>query len=286
MKLVMTLLVRDEEDILSANFEYHLQQGVDFFIVTDNLSVDGTRDIIERYVRAGVACYLNESNDNYAQHKWVTRMAQMAAEKYGADWVVNNDADELWLPSEQDTTLKEVLGSTPSSVQVIQVQRFNFVPSQYERRPDPVLHMTLRERESKSIFGMPLPPKVVHRAASDITIAQGNHAVLLHGQEIRPILGPLKIFHYPLRSYAQFENKIRKGGLAYERNSELSDDVGATWRALYRRWQAGTLPDYFNKQMRSPDEIEDGIATGDLIRDLTVIEILHQAGRDRRVGTL
>ncbi len=32
---MMTLLVRNEEDVLAANLDYHLAQGVDQFIVTD-----------------------------------------------------------------------------------------------------------------------------------------------------------------------------------------------------------------------------------------------------------
>ena len=36
MKLVMTLLVRNEVDVIRANLEYHLAQGVDFVIVTDH----------------------------------------------------------------------------------------------------------------------------------------------------------------------------------------------------------------------------------------------------------
>ena len=42
MKLVMTLLVRDEEDIVEDHLIYHLNQGVDFVVATDNRSVDGT----------------------------------------------------------------------------------------------------------------------------------------------------------------------------------------------------------------------------------------------------
>jgi hypothetical protein len=35
MKVVMTLLVRDEEDILRENIDFHLKQGVDHFIISN-----------------------------------------------------------------------------------------------------------------------------------------------------------------------------------------------------------------------------------------------------------
>ncbi len=54
MKLVMTLLVRDEADIVDAQIAFHLHAGVDFVIATDNRSEDGTTEILERYERAGV----------------------------------------------------------------------------------------------------------------------------------------------------------------------------------------------------------------------------------------
>src|ERR1700722_10806866 len=103
----MTLLGRDEEAVLAANFDFHLFQGIDFFVVTDNLSVDRTRDIIEEYVRRGVAVRLFESNDDYSQYRWVTKMARIAALRYGADWVINNDADEFWAPSDPYGSVKE-----------------------------------------------------------------------------------------------------------------------------------------------------------------------------------
>jgi hypothetical protein len=43
MRLVMTLLVRDEADIVDAQLAFHLHAGVDFVIATDNLSSDGTQ---------------------------------------------------------------------------------------------------------------------------------------------------------------------------------------------------------------------------------------------------
>ncbi len=48
-KLIMTLLVRDEADILEYNICHHLNQGVDFIIAIDNGSIDKTPDILRKY---------------------------------------------------------------------------------------------------------------------------------------------------------------------------------------------------------------------------------------------
>ena len=53
MKVVMTMLVRDEEDILDAQLAFHLNAGIDFVIATDHRSQDGTTEILERYAREG-----------------------------------------------------------------------------------------------------------------------------------------------------------------------------------------------------------------------------------------
>ena len=45
-KLVMTLLTKNDVDIVRYNIDYHLAHGVDFIIATDTGSTDGTRDIL------------------------------------------------------------------------------------------------------------------------------------------------------------------------------------------------------------------------------------------------
>ena len=47
MKLTMTIMVRDEADVIGAMLRHHADQGIDEFIVTDNGSIDGTSEIIE-----------------------------------------------------------------------------------------------------------------------------------------------------------------------------------------------------------------------------------------------
>ena len=42
MKLVQTLVVRDEVDIIDAQISYHLGAGVDFVLAPDHDSHDGT----------------------------------------------------------------------------------------------------------------------------------------------------------------------------------------------------------------------------------------------------
>lgn len=44
MKLALTVLVRNEEDILEAHFAYHFAVGVDLVIATDHCSTDRTSE--------------------------------------------------------------------------------------------------------------------------------------------------------------------------------------------------------------------------------------------------
>ena len=105
MRLVMTLKVRDEADIIEDNLRFHRAMGVDFFVVTDNGSVDGTSEILDRYVSAGLAHVIQEPTSGLRSNEmdWTTRMARLAASEYGADWVFNNDADEFWCPPAPST---------------------------------------------------------------------------------------------------------------------------------------------------------------------------------------
>ena len=129
MKLVMTLLVRDEADIVDAQIAYHLGAGVDFVVATDNRSEDETTEILERYARDGVLHLIREPGDDLRQSEWVTRMARLAATDFGADWIVNADADEFWLA--RGATLKELFAAVPSRFGAVRGAWRNFVP-----RPD------------------------------------------------------------------------------------------------------------------------------------------------------
>ena len=98
IKLIMTLLVRDEEDIIEKNIRFHLNHGVDFIIATDNGSVDGTRNILKEYENRGILHLIDEKNQDHSQAEWVNSMGKLAYEKYNAEIIFHCDADEFWFP--------------------------------------------------------------------------------------------------------------------------------------------------------------------------------------------
>jgi Glycosyl transferase family 2 len=264
MKLVMTLLVRDEQDIVRENLDFHLAQGVDEVIVTDNGSEDATVEILREYESDGVVRLLFEPTDDYSQGRWVTRMARLAATE-GADWVINNDADEFWWP--RAGSLKSSFERLGDEVGLVVARRENFVPRPEDGRPF-WERMTLRERESLNPLGKPLPPKLAHRADPEISVAQGNHKV--EGAQIGERLddGSIEILHFPMRTYGQFENKIVKGGRAYGRNRELPQRTGRTWRRLYEAWEEGRLRDHYDDNV-----VAEG-ARADLVEDTRLRDFL------------
>ena len=270
MNVVMTLLARDEADVVDAQIAFHLHAGVDFVIATDNASTDGTTEILERYERAGVLCPIRESADDMRQDEWVTAMARLAATEHGADWVINSDADEFWWP--KTGNLRSVLDAVSSRYGVVTAPRVNLVPSPpsetqsvetarwYER-------MTLRETTSRNSLGAPLPAKVCHRAEADVVVEQGNHELRVSASLVAPGLHPIVIFHAPLRTWPQLENKMVKGGAAYARNRELPADVGDAWRSLHDLHAQGGLREWYDAQVPDARARAQGIEEGRFVLD-------------------
>lgn len=269
----MTLLVRNEEDIIRENILYHLNRGVDRIIVTDNNSKDGTIDILKEFEKQDVLDLVFETEDDYSQWKWVTRMAKAAIDKHQADWVINSDADEFWWPAEGD--LKDVLTTVPGEYLVVKVPRNDFIP-RYESEGALFERMIVKNLKSMNHIGIPLPPKVCHRAIPDVIVAQGNHK-LINPPDLKPFETPLlEIMHFPMRSYTQFENKISFGGAALERNEILPKNIQKGWRNLYEDYKKGILPDYYYSKVIPSDQVEQEITDGHFCRDYHLRDYLKE----------
>ena len=178
MTIVLTVLVRDERDIVEQNLDFHFAAGVDFVIVTDHSSSDGTEEVLARHEQKGRVRVLREPEGPFRQREWVTRMARLAATEHGADWVINGDADEFWWP--RGGSLPEVLGAVPRRYGIAQSFVRHFVPVEDDGRP---FHERMLYRLNPTApINDPASPwrpyrKVVHRATPEIDLVEGGHAV-------------------------------------------------------------------------------------------------------------
>ena len=271
MKLVMTLLCRDEVDIIDHTLQFHLSRGVDLIIATDNGSTDGSS---ERLAHWQALCpsrvqLLHEPEHCHDQARWVSRMATIAYQEHQADWIIHSDADEFWWHSSPD--LHDAFANVAADVQALHVTRSNFLPPPHDtNEAEPFYRrQTLRERHSTNSLAQALPPKVCHRGCSDAWVEDGNHAVRIGGQPATTAaVQHLEILHFPVRSYHQYERKIRQGAEALQRNSRISSAIGSTWREVYNQHlQRGRLAEHYAELVRSSSNRKRCLAAGELLVD-------------------
>jgi len=275
MKLVMTLVVRNEADILQANLDYHLANGVDFVIATDHGSSDGTAEILHEYERRGVAETISDEEPGHHQSRRVTRMVELARVKHGADWVINNDADEFWWP--QVGSLRDVFATVPDRYAQIAVPRRNFRPL-----PDPApgearvpFHQRLVYREAFSP-SLAHQPKVAHRPLKGIVVAPGNHWLTPSDLSTLPLEGLLEIFHFPMRSYEQFDRKVVQIGLGYELLADRSPGVGQDQLQLLELQRAGGLPAYYQELVLDETALQTGLRTAAIVADRRLRDFMRE----------
>ncbi len=269
-RIVMTLLVRDEERILRDHLDYHLARGVDFFLVCDHLSSDSTPDVLQEYATRGVLAFQRETEPGYYQAKWVTRMARDAALHHGAQWVLHSDADEFWVPAEGDS-IRPGLAAVRPKAGIIKVPRHDFLCPWELESPGPRVLIS-RELPAEAPI-----PKVLHRADPEVVIEQGNHGATSPNLRVSTSVQPLVIFHYPHRGRAQFTQKIAMGGQAYQLAPDLPPDIGHQWRKGYEALQQGEFRQELERRFPTLARIHEMIARGQACEDRRVADFLQAA---------
>lgn len=266
MPLIMTLLVRDEADVVERNIEYHLSRGVSHILATDNLSEDGTTEILLKYQRLGLLTYYRETANTHDQAKWVTRMAWEASSKFPSSIVFHVDADEFWWP--EGDTLPLLLNAAFAGFHGIgQVSRVNYLGPNIDMPSDTFLdRCTYRQTKALNVLGKPLPGKVCHRATQKVLIDHGNHkACWVDGKaETRPI-DQIEVLHFPNRSVDQFIEKTVRGAQAVRNNPDLPIGVCGTWLHMDRAIGSGEFPSKFQDQVLSESRVKSKVQRGEII---------------------
>ena len=124
MKLVMTMLVHDDADLLDAQIAFHLNVGVDFVVAADRGSTDGSGDVLESYVRAGYVrqAPAGDTDDSATR----AALARLALDELDADWLIDSEPAEFWLPRAE--SIKDVLVAIPPRYGVVQGLVRTFLP--------------------------------------------------------------------------------------------------------------------------------------------------------------
>jgi hypothetical protein len=270
MKLVMTLLARDEADIVDEQIKFHLNAGVDYVIATDNLSQDGTSEILESYAQTGQLHLIREDSEYLQQAEWITRMGRLAATDFGADWVIHSDADEFWWP--RGESLKDVLASIPKRYGIVRALLRHFVPrpddgSSFAERMIVRMSSSAPINDPRSLFRPNL--KIIHRADPQVNVSIGAQRLL--DSSLVPLRGwyPIEFFHFPVRSLEQCERKY----------AHQQTGPGQTPSPYYERVRSlieeGRLDEVYGSLVVDDDALQRGLEEGSLVIDTRLRDALR-----------
>lgn len=254
MRLTMTLLIKNEADIIADNIRVHARLGVDSFVVMDNGSTDGTREILDKLQQEVEMTIIDRPVLDYQQSNWKTEMARVARKKHGAHWVITNDADEFWIPKQGD--LKTELTATGSIIYCPRVnvlfdrKAFDDGAPYYEqchRVQYPIRYPKgiQQQQEQLSIMLGEIHGKVIVRTLGLLRVKGGNHrAWHLWGRLNQKASDNVTVYHFPIRSKARFIDNISNRKALLEKGvSKMGDH--------YRRWvsmlEQNKLEEEFNR---------------------------------------
>ena len=217
-------MVRNEEHRIAGSVRQLLDGGVDCVVVADNLSSDGTGDVLADLMHDHPVIMVKDGEQAHYQGQKMSLLAR-AVSRCGASWIVPFDADELWYGIGEPLAqrLRSVTGDAASA------PMYDFLPAPGDvDTTDPyhdLARRTLRPVTSKTAF----------RAHLLATIASGNHYALHPARVDR---GALAIRHYPFLGFEHFIEKALQGATALGA-TDLPENIGAHWR----EWAAASDAD-------------------------------------------
>lgn len=272
-RVVLTLLVRDEVDVVADMLLWHLSHGVDHVIAMDNASTDGTTEILEDLAATGALTLIHQPSDAYLQDVWTTEMAHIARNEHAADWVIPSDADEFWMATGEGD-LKDALADISRDVDLVRCPRVNLMGSREDLnaldwpdalvwRADPELALTDERRADPAPFDPPfiyygLPSKLIANPERLVAVHRGAHNARFDGG---PVEGPepsICVYHVPFRDESEFLLSTARIANGVERDERSGPHT--SWKS--RRWNRMPPEEAYAEVLPDADRLQTDIRAG------------------------
>jgi hypothetical protein len=267
VKLVLSLVVSDDADVLDAHLAYHLNAGVDFVLAAPRRQSSEVDEILGCYEPEGFLRRIPVP-DGADDASVRTSMARVAAHELGADWLIDSAADEFWLP--RGESLKDVLAPIPPRYGLVQALVRVFLPRPENGRPF-YERMTVRRAagsvDDETMGRLDWALRPVYRTRGDLVLGLDREAALDGRVPLRAWY-PIELLRFPLRTQEQAELRATaSSGGASSSRLEL---------ALHEATKGGARRDRWEELVVSDTYLSRGLDEATLVEDTRLADALRR----------
>lgn len=278
-KLIMTLLVKDEEKLIETNIRFHYAMGVDQFIITVHNSTDKTLEIVKRLKSEGIPIEIIIAADpEYNQSIRVDKMIKIAKKIYKADWIINADADEFYYS--KDLNLKRSILKYPVGNVIRIDSTFSFPDGSKNRLLNPYFissyvpefwYELYQDLPKNGRFrGKSSCPKVIHKTRGYKYIHSGNHDVAIKNKK-QYSTADITLYHFTDGSYDDY---LQKAIRYVDSLTGTSADFGKHIKHMQELYKNNNLEEYYVSRY-SEEILNQLLKYGIVTKDYSLINYLQ-----------